>query len=59
METTVKKPTLEGALGRVRTDPDARLAAVLAAVFGYALGFVLGFVLGEREGTSGSVDPEA
>ncbi len=55
----MKKPTLEGALGRVRTDPDARLAAVLAAVFGYTLGFVLGFVLGEREGTSGSVDPEA
>lgn len=58
-EEPMKKPTLQDAMKRVRTDPDARLAAVFAAVLGYTLGFVLGYVLGEKEGSARSVDLEA
>ena len=51
MKTPRKKnPTIEGAVQRVRDDPDTRLAVVFAAVFAWATGFALGFVLGEREG---------
>jgi hypothetical protein len=49
---SMKKPTVEGALHRVRQDPDARLAVVFAAAFAWALGFALGFILGEREGAA-------
>ena len=41
------RPTLQGAVDRVRDDPDARLAPVLLATFGYAFGFVLGFLLAQ------------
>lgn len=58
-EEPMKKPTIEGALKKVQTDPDARLAAVFAAVFAYTLGFVLGYVLSEKEGSAGTVDIEA
>jgi hypothetical protein len=44
-----QQPTLEGALQRVREDPDARLAVIFAAVFAGSMGFALGFALGERE----------
>jgi len=47
---TERKPTPEGAIRIIRTDPDARLAVVVAAAFAWSMGFALGFLIGEREG---------
>lgn len=44
-------PTLDGALTAVRTDEDARFAAVLAAVLAFSLGFALGVAIGEQQAT--------
>lgn len=41
-------PDVHEALARVRTDPQARFAAVLAAVLAYSVGFLVGFLLGQR-----------
>jgi hypothetical protein len=54
-EQQMQRPTIESAVERVRTDPDARFAAILAAVFAFSAGFVFGFLMGqigddEREG---------
>lgn len=49
-------PELQVALERVRTDPQARFAAVLAAVLAYSVGFVVGFLLGQRVTTTEQLD---
>ena len=57
------KPTIGRAIAKVRTDPNARFAALLAAAFAFSLGFAFGFTMGTREaepapGPSGQA-PEA
>ena len=57
------QPTLDRAIAKVRTDPNARFAALLAAAFAFSLGFAFGFTMGTREaeptiGTPGEA-PEA
>ena len=44
------KPTIDGALEAVRSDPQARFAALLAAVFAFSIGFVLGFTIASGSG---------
>lgn len=50
----MSKPTVDRAIARVRTDPEARFAALLAAVFAFSLGFVVGFLIGGSEHTGDS-----
>ena len=50
---TSRKPTIERAIARVRSDPDARFAAVLAATFAFSFGFVVGFLIAGSASASG------
>jgi enoyl-CoA hydratase/carnithine racemase len=43
----MERPTINTAVDRVRTDPDARFATILAAVFAFSAGFVFGFLMGQ------------
>ena len=52
------KPTIGRAIAKVRTDPNARFAALLAAVFAFSLGFALGFAIASQEDESGVAQPE-
>jgi hypothetical protein len=53
------KPSFGEALAVVRSNPDARFAALLAGVFAFSAGFVAGMVIGTREGREeAAVEPE-
>ena len=52
------QPTIGRAIAEVRTDPNARFAALLAAAFAFSLGFALGFAIASQEDESGVAQPQ-
>lgn len=59
MRRPAAAPELRQAIDWVRTDPQARFAAILAAVMAYSAGFVVGFILGQWVATTEHDDVNA